>query len=152
MMKYTLIATLLLSSAAYADNVDATIEEHYRTVTERVPRTETRCETVQVPVYSEADRGFNTGGAIVGGLVGGLLGNQVGGGSGKEAATGVGAIAGAIIGGGGGRQERVVTGYREEQQCNEVTLYSEQSRRVYSHSTITFEDGGQTITLRYDGR
>lgn len=149
MIKHSIIATLLLTSTAFADTIDAVVEDHYRTVTERVPRTETRCEIVQVPVYGQADRGFNTGGAIVGGLVGGLLGNQVGGGSGKEAATGVGAIAGAIIGGGGGRQERVVTGYRDEEQCNEVTLYSEQSRRVYSHSTITFNDNGQNITLRY---
>lgn len=149
MIKYTVIASLLLTSAAYADTIDATIEDHYRTITESVPNTETRCRTVEVPVYSEAQRDFDTGGAIVGGLVGGLLGNQVGGGSGKQAATGVGAIAGAIIGGGGGRTERVITGYREEQQCDEVTTYSQQSRRVYSHSTITFNDNGQNITLRY---
>lgn len=38
------------------------------------------------------------GGALLGALVGGVLGNQVGDGRGRTAATGVGAIGGAVVG------------------------------------------------------
>lgn len=38
------------------------------------------------------------GGAVVGGVVGGLAGHQVGGGSGRTAATIIGAVGGALIG------------------------------------------------------
>ena len=148
MIKHTLVATFLLTSASYADTIQATIQDHYRTVTENVPSTSTRCENVEFPIYGQTQGEFNTGGAIIGGLVGGILGNQVGGGSGKDVATGVGAITGAIIGG-GGRSEQVITGYRTERQCSDVTTYSEVSRRVYSHSTITFIDNGERVTLSY---
>ena len=149
MIKHSIIASILMTTTAFAEDVDATIQDHYRTITETVNQTSTQCENIEVPIYGERQGNFNTGGAIVGGLVGGLLGNQVGGGSGKEAATGVGAIAGAIIGGGGGRNERVVTGYRTERQCSEVVNPVTTERTVYSHSTVTFVDGGQTVTLNY---
>ena len=149
MSKHSIIASILMTTTAFAEDVDATIQDHYRTITETVNQTSTQCENIEVPIYGERQGNFNTGGAIVGGLVGGLLGNQVGGGSGKEAATGVGAIAGAIIGGGGGRNERVVTGYRTERQCSEVVNPVRTQRTVYSHSTITFTDGGETHVLQY---
>src|SRR5690349_5934823 len=38
------------------------------------------------------------GGAVVGGIAGALLGNQVGGGHGREAATAIGAVVGAMTG------------------------------------------------------
>jgi outer membrane lipoprotein SlyB len=38
------------------------------------------------------------GGAVLGGVIGAVLGNQVGSGSGRAAATGVGAVGGALIG------------------------------------------------------
>jgi len=146
MFKYTIIATLALSMPAYADTVSARIQDHYTTVNESVPITTEQCQNVEVPIYGR-DGNFNTGGAVLGGLIGGLLGNQVGGGSGREAATGVGAMTGAIIGGTSGNRQ--VTGYRTERQCQEVTEYSLRSRSVYSHSSITFRDGTQTITLNY---
>ena len=149
MIKHSIIASILMTTAVFAEDVDATIQDHYRNVLETTEQTSTQCENIEVPIYGERQRNFDTGGAIVGGLVGGLLGNQVGGGSGKEAATGVGAIAGAIIGGGGNRNERVITGYRTERQCSEVVNPVTRERRVYSHSTITFVDGGETITLNY---
>jgi uncharacterized protein YcfJ len=149
MIKHTIIASILMTGTAFAETVNARIQDHYRNVIETVDQTSTECQTVQVPIYGNRQSNFDTGGAIVGGLVGGILGNQVGGGSGREAATGVGAIAGAIIGGGGGRNERVITGYRDERQCSEVVTPVTRERRVYSHSTITFVDGGQTVTLNY---
>ena len=150
MLKYGTVALAIFgATGAFADQVNATIEDHYRTVTETTNETRTQCEMVQVPVYGTRQREFDTGGAVMGGLIGGLLGNQVGGGSGRDAATGVGAIAGAIIGGGGGQTTNQITGYRQERQCSEVLTPVSVQRTVYSHSTITFMDGGQMISLNY---
>ena len=146
MLKYATLATFIFVGSAHADTVSARIEDHYTTVNESVPVTAQRCQNVEVPVYGNSDN-FNTGGAILGGLIGGILGNQVGGGSGREAATGVGAMTGAIIGGTNGNRQ--VTGYRVERQCQEITEYSTVSRTVYSHSSITFRDGSKTVTLNY---
>lgn len=43
-------------------------------------------------------RGSGVAGAVIGGIIGGLLGNQVGGGTGKTAATVLGAAGGAVVG------------------------------------------------------
>jgi uncharacterized protein YcfJ len=57
------------------------------------PRQECHTEYVQ-----EQRQSRGVGGSLLGCLAVGLLGNQVGGGSGRTAATAVGAITGAIVG------------------------------------------------------
>ena len=146
MLKYAALATFILTGSAHADTVSARIEHHYKTINESVPVITQSCNDVEVPIYGN-NNNFNTGGAVLGGLIGGILGNQVGGGSGKEAATGVGAMTGAIIGGTSGNRQ--ITGYRTERQCQEVTQNSLVPKTVYSHSSITFRDGSDIITLNY---
>ncbi len=52
-----------------------------------------------IEVLQGQNRGQTSGaGAILGAVVGGVLGNQVGGGSGRVAATAVGAVGGALLG------------------------------------------------------
>jgi Predicted outer membrane lipoprotein len=46
--------------------------------------------------HQEAERG-NAGAAVAGAIIGGILGHQIGGGSGRDAATAIGAVAGAAI-------------------------------------------------------
>ncbi len=58
----------------------------------------TRIGTVESIQSQAVQNTPNAAGAIGGGLVGGLLGNQVGGGSGRTAATVVGALGGAHLG------------------------------------------------------
>jgi len=77
------------------------------------------CNTVQVPIYGTTSKKNNTGEMIIGGIIGGVIGNQIGKGGGKEAATGIGALTGAIIAGENGK-EQVIIGYRQEQQCTTV--------------------------------
>jgi uncharacterized protein YcfJ len=146
MLKYATLVTFIFVGSAHADTVSARIEDHYNTVNESTPITTQRCQDVEVPIYGR-DGNFNTGGAVLGGLIGGILGNQVGGGSGREAATGVGAMTGAIIGGTSGNRQ--VTGYRTERQCQEISELTTVTRTVYSHSSITFRDGSKTVTLNY---
>jgi len=61
-----------------------------------VPRADlgrvSRVETITTPGETHG------GGALIGGVVGAALGNQVGHGSGKAAATGLGAVGGAVLG------------------------------------------------------
>src|SRR6056300_701207 len=131
----TLVATPALAEKARVTNVfDVT-----QTVTKKIPNTETFCSVVEVPIYGQ--KKFNQGDAIVGGLIGGILGNQIGKGGGKEAATGVGAMAGAIIGGKNGEQQ--IIGYRQETRCQNKTTYTTETKEVYSHSVVTFYHEGR---------
>ena len=131
-----------LTSVAYADTVNANVQDHYKTVIEQNPYRVEVCKDVQVPVQGAT----NTEGAIIGGIIGGVIGNQFGKGSGKEAATGVGALTGAIIGGNSNRNQ----GYRIERQCSVETRYEERERTVYSHSTVTFRNNGRKYTLKFE--
>lgn len=153
MMKKALLSLslVLVTTAAQADKVrvdsyvDASVRDVYKTVTKNIPNTEQICNLVDVPIYG--DKKMNTEGAIVGGIIGGIIGNQIGKGGGKEAATGVGAMTGAIIGGQSKEQE--IVGYRQEQRCRTRTTYTTTQKQVYSHSEITFVENGQTYTLRF---
>ena len=135
-------ACMAVATPAVANSVSARVQDHYKTVIEQEPYRVEVCKDVNVPVGG----GANTEGAIIGGIIGGVIGNQFGGGSGKEAATGVGALTGAIIGGNSNRNQ----GYRTERQCSIETRYEERQREVYSHSTITFRENGRNYTLRFE--
>ena len=81
---------------------------------------ETRCEVVQVPVYGTVYRQGNTGaGALIGGIIGGLVGQNA---TGNDEGAVAGAVIGSVIGATNNqvRNETVITGYRNEQQCAQV--------------------------------
>lgn len=141
--------TLTLSTPVMADSVRATTKDHYRNVIKQVPSTERVCNTVEVPIYGEVRGQASTGDALVGAIIGGAIGNQVGGGSGKDAATVLGAIIGADVANKKGSSQQVITGYRQEQRCQNVTNYSTIEEQVYSHSTITWTENGHQNTLRF---
>ena len=52
---------------------------------------------IEIQVISEQSR-TTGGGALLGAVLGGVVGHQLGGGSGKNVATGVGVIGGALVG------------------------------------------------------
>jgi uncharacterized protein YcfJ len=148
MKKVTLpLVMLVMASQAYAQetSVNAVVNDHYRNVNN--PIMEQVCQDVEVPVYSNNSQ-FNQGGAIIGGLIGGVIGNQFGKGNGKEAATGVGAMTGAIIGGSGNRNNNGVVGYRREQRCSMQNVGS-QTYQSYSGSSISFVLDGKTYHLNF---
>lgn len=137
-------ALALVSTPALAEQVNATIQDHFRTVTKQIPQTEKVCNFVEVPIYGQET--FDQGGAIVGGIIGGVIGNQIGKGSGNDVATGVGAMTGAII---GGKKEGGIVGYRQEERCQLVTTYSTVKEEVYSHSTVTWKQNGRSTTVKF---
>ena len=140
----------LMAFPAVADTstTNATVYDKFRTVVERTPYNKETCTTVDVPIYGTTSKKGNTDDMIIGGIIGGIIGNQVGNGSGKEAATGIGALTGAIIAGNNNKQQ-VIIGYRQENRCEYTTMYSEVTREVYSHSVIEFTQDGRTYRLKF---
>jgi uncharacterized protein YcfJ len=92
-------------------------------------------------------------------LAGGILGHQVGKGSGKDAATALGVVVGAIAGDrldNRDRVERYEPGSREVQRCR--TVYDTQTRitgyrvdyeyRGQHYSTVLRENPGTSLAVR----
>jgi uncharacterized protein YcfJ len=143
-----LLATISLvavtATPALAETSTANIQDHFKTVLEQTPYKVEVCKDVQVPYGSKKE--FDQEGAIIGGIIGGVIGNQFGKGGGKEAATGVGALTGAII---GGNKDKGPQGYTTQRQCTIETRYEEVKREVYSHSTVTFYSDGIRRSLKF---
>ena len=137
-----------MCSPAFADSTNANVEDHYRTVVREIPHNEKVCQTVDVPIYGNGGKEFDQNSAIIGGIIGGVIGNQFGGGSGKEAATGIGALSGAIIGGNRTKPDQIV-GYRQETRCHYETTYTTKREEVYDYSTITFKHDGRKYVVRF---
>lgn len=136
----TAIVAMTISVPAFATNYF--IQDHYRDVSNSVPVTETVCEEKQIPLRENS---FSAGKAVLGGIVGGIIGHNIGGTSNRAATTSIGALAGSMIGG----SETHAVGTRTQTDCRNVTRYHEQTQSVYSHSTITFTEGGRTFTARF---
>lgn len=118
------------------------IEPVYYTINEPVTTTQEVCRINQVPVYEDSQRDPSTADVAAGAIIGGLLGNQVGGGSGKDAAT----IIGAIIGAEKAKKpktERRIIGYRNVEVCEMVTTNSGTIQRKELAYVI--------VTARYNG-
>lgn len=131
------------------------VEPQYENVT--VAREECRKQWVEDVHRSGGRRDY--GGAVVGGIAGALLGNQVGDGHGREAATAIGAVVGAMAGdnlSNRGRYEsyerypREVVSCRTVQQLQpQVTGYRvDYEYRGRTYSTFTREQPGATLRVR----
>lgn len=156
-MKRLVIASLIATgwiganAETYTDHARVrTAEPQYESV--NVPRNECSSHWVQ-----ERDNRVSAnpperqyGGAIIGGLAGGVLGHQVGGGTGKDAATALGVVLGAIAGDQiasrdqGNRYDdgRYEPAQREVKRCR--TVYDAQTR--VTGYRVTYEYRGQTYT------
>lgn len=102
----------------------------------------------------------NVPGALIGAVLGGILGHQVGGGTGKDVATGVGVVGGAVIGSQVGRNDRdqqVVT----EQNVQRCSNAAGPTRPAYWDVTYDFrgqehrvqmtKPPGNTVTVNEQG-
>jgi len=160
-----LCLTTLLAAGAQAQTFNDTarvrnVNPQYENVS--VPRNECTSQwvTEQQPVAASR----NYGGLALGGVAGALLGNQVGKGHGREAATAVGAVVGALAGEhfanqnswGGGYQQASQPQQRQVQNCRTVndvqsrlTGYQvEYEYRGQVYSTVTREKPGRTLPVR----
>lgn len=149
MKLFLITGALLAATPLAAEEIRANVQDIYSTVIESTPYTRTVCNNVEVPIYGTVQGQANTGDTIAGALIGGVIGNQFGGGSGKDAATVLGAIIGADVANKQGRTRQVITGYKKERQCENITEYKDVNKKIYDYSILTFKVNGQTYETTF---
>jgi uncharacterized protein YcfJ len=152
-MKYLILITALAAAVpakAEETKIRGTLVDHYTYVTENVPSTRRECSEVEVPVYGDRTRNGNAAeGALLGMVLGGVIGKGI---TGKDDGAAVGAVMGGIIGADQGakpKTDRVITGYKRETQCTDVTYSEQVQKRVYDYSTIKFNVDGQYYAVDF---
>lgn len=132
------------------------VQPQYESV--QIPRQE--CSSQWVNEARPVSGGTNYGGVVIGGVAGGILGNQVGKGHGREAATAVGAVLGALAGdriaGNNNQPIQYQQDQREVRSChtvNEVQNRLTGYRVTYiygghEYATFTREKPGNTLPVR----
>ena len=121
-------------------SVTGTVTDHYKNVIVKSPYQTEVCTQGGGNSNSQIlGQNFDLGGAIIGGIIG----NNVT----KDLPDG--GTAGAIIGGLIGGQNNAI-GNQGGVTCRVVTQYQNETREVYSHSTMTFtDDNGKQYTVRF---
>ena len=123
-----------IAFGAESNNVMGVTENHYKTVIKQTPYTVEVCKDIHV-------QGDRTADTVVGTILGGVIGHQFD----HEDGAKIGGVLGGII----GNQNSDAQG-GVQRQCQTETRYEEEQVRVYSHSTITFWDGGREYTVRFN--
>ena len=159
--------TTLLAAGAQAQTFNdtarvRTVNPQYENVS--VPRNECTNQWVTEPQPVASSR--NYGGLAIGGIAGAVLGNQVGRGRGRDTATALGAVVGALAGEhlanqnnwGGGYQQAATQQPQQRQVQSCRTVNDVQSRltgyqveyeyRGQVYSTVTRENPGRTLPVR----
>ena len=123
-------------STAYAQSSsqDRNIHDHFKQVIEQKPYHVEVCRNVSMS-------GDKSGDMLKGAIIGGIIGNNVGN-------IDNGGALGAVIGGMLGHNNSDAVG-GTRRQCRTEIRYNEESRTVYSHSTIQFVTDGRTYTLKF---
>ena len=129
-LKYIACASLVMTSSAYANQV----QDHYKSIISQTPYSVEVCR-------DHVTSGDKTGDALTGAIIGGILGNNI---KGEKDGGAIGAIIGGML----GHSNSSATG-NTKRICRNQTRYKEESRRVYSHSSITFQYEGKTYTVRF---
>ncbi len=111
------------------------VQDHYKNIIYKTPSQVEVC-------YERQVSGDKTGDTILGAILGGAIGNNVT----KNMPDG--GTAGAIIGGIIGNMNSSASG-GSKTVCKTETRYTEESKTVYSHSTIKFVYHGKTYTLNF---
>ena len=124
------IGFIAFTFIANSVKADTTVQDHYKNVIQKKPY------TVEVCYQGSGDK---TGDTLLGAIIGGAIGQNIT----KDLPDG--ATAGAIIGGILGNQNSTASG----NVCRTETRYNEESRTVYSHSTITFVYEGKQYKLNF---
>ena len=147
----TAAALVALATPVAAEQIKANIEDVFATVIESTPYTRQVCQNVEVPIYGTVTRqGSASGGDVLGGMIlGGLLGKGV---TGKDDGAAAGAVLGGIIAADKANKpktETVITGYKTERQCENITEYKDVNKKVYDYSIITWTVDGQTFQTTF---
>ena len=117
-------ALFLVSGQAIAE----TTQDHFKTVVVQNPYT--------VEVCTNGNGKSEVQNFLEGAIVGGAIGNNI---PGEENGGALGAFLGGVL-----NTER-----NKGPQCRTETRYEEETKTIYSHSTVTFTHEGRTYTLRF---
>ena len=135
MIKNTLIGLgLFVSACSPAVAQEPIILDHYKTIIDQKPYHVEVCKDVSVSGDKSGDM---LKGAIIGGIIGNNVGNVENGGT-------IGAILGGML---GHNNSNKTAG--TQRVCNTEIRYNEESRTIYSHSTIKFVSQGKWYTLNF---
>lgn len=130
----------LIANAAYQRNTARPVNEVV------FGQVETVRYITQQDIIKSKGSGWET---LLGAVVGGLVGNQFGGGSGKEVATAVGAVAGAGIARSNANQE-----YSVEYKLVEILIETDKGKLIDViqdvDNTMLFERGDKVRILYFD--
>ena len=128
------IGAIAFTFIANSVKADTQVQDHYKNIIYKTPSQVEVC-------YDRQVSGDKTGDAIKGAIIGGILGNNI---KGEKDGGAIGAIIGGMLGhsnsGATGGTKRV---------CQVETRYSEESKRVYSHSTISFVYEGKSYRVNF---
>ena len=128
------IGAIAFTFIANSVKADTQVQDHYKNIIYKTPSQVEVC-------YDRQVSGDKTGDAIKGAIIGGILGNNI---KGEKDGGAIGAIIGGMLGhsnsGATGGTKRI---------CQVETRYSEESRRVYSHSTISFIYEGKSYRVNF---
>ena len=138
-MKKSIVSATALSFMLVVFNIspvfaDTQVQDHYKNVIHKTPHSVEVC-------YDKSVSGDKTGDTLRGAILGGIIGNNVG-----DINNG-GAI-GSVIGGMLGHSNSGAIG-GTKRVCQVETRYSEESKRVYSHSTISFVYEGKSYRVNF---
>lgn len=140
----TLLATAGIAHAnnAFTDyaNVRSAVPQY-----DRVNAPHKECSTETVTETREIGGQRSYGGAVIGGIAGAVIGNQVGGGHGKEAATALGAVVGAMTGDNIDNRDRTVRVEEVPRQVQRCRMVDDWQDRLTGYR-VTYEYQGQRYT------
>jgi len=128
------IGAIAFTFIANSVKADTQVQDHYKNIIYKTPSQVEVC-------YDRNVSGDKTGDALKGAIIGGILGNNI---KGEKDGGAIGAIIGGMLGHSNSSASGGVKRY-----CRNQTRYKEESRTVYSHSTVTFQYEGKTYTVRF---
>ena len=126
------IGFIAFTFIANSVKADTQVQDHYKNIIYKTPSQVEVC-------YDRNVSGDKTGDAIKGAIIGGILGNNI---KGEKDGGAIGAIIGGML---GHSNSNASSGTKRV--CQVETRYTEESRRVYSHSTISFIYEGKSYRV-----
>ena len=128
------IGAIAFTFIANSVKADTQVQDHYKNIIYKTPNQVEVC-------YDRQVSGDKTGDALKGAIIGGILGNNI---KGEKDGGAIGAIIGGML---GHSNSNASSGTKRV--CQVETRYTEESRRVYSHSTISFIYEGKSYRVKF---